>query len=83
MYECLSETEFAASLREDSFVANVFVDISSYFNRKLKIFRTYQSEVMEPPGPRSAEAIKSLARYRGSRIGVKYAEAFVLIQEIL
>ena len=81
LYECMSETEFAPSLREDAFVPNVFVDITAYLNRKLEIFGVYASEVMKPPFPRSVEAIASLARYRGSRIGKEYAEAFCLLFE--
>lgn len=81
MYECLSETEFAPALREDAFTLNVFVDISEYFNRKLEIFKVYGSEVMEPPFPRSIETVTSLARYRGSRIGKEYGEAFYLLFE--
>ena len=41
----------------------------------------YASEVMEYPYPRSFDSIKALARWRGSRVGVEYAEAFMLIYE--
>jgi LmbE family N-acetylglucosaminyl deacetylase len=81
MYECISETEFAPSFTKDAFVPNVFVDISDYLMRKLEIFQIYTSEVMEPPFPRSVEAVTSLARYRGSRIGREFAESFYLIFE--
>jgi LmbE family N-acetylglucosaminyl deacetylase len=83
MYECLSETEFAPALRENAFIPNVFVDISEFLNRKLEIMKIYDSEVMDPPFPRSIETVISLAKYRGSRIGEKYAEAFTLIQEVI
>jgi len=81
MYECLSETEFGPALRECAFEPNVFVDINEYFHGKLEIFKVYASEVMEPPFSRSIETVTSLARYRGSRIGKKYAEAFFLLFE--
>lgn len=81
MYECLSETEFAPSLREYIFMPNVLIDISEYFQLKLEILKVYASEVMAPPFPRSVETVTSLARYRGSRIGKKYAEAFYLLFE--
>lgn len=81
MYECLSETEFAPALMERVFVPNVFVDISGTFHQKLEIFKVYSSEVMAPPFPRSIETIISLAKYRGSRIGVESAEAFMLLEE--
>lgn len=83
MYETLSETEFAPTLPENTFISNVFVDITNYFEKKLEIFKIYKSEVMEYPLPRSLDSIKTLARYRGSQIGVDYAEGFMLIREIM
>ncbi|MBS4014243.1 MAG: PIG-L family deacetylase [Bacteroidetes bacterium] len=81
MYECLSETEFSPALIENVFIPNTFVDITDFFDRKLEIAKTYKSEIMDDFLPRSLSTIESLARYRGSRIGVKYAEAFQLIFE--
>ena len=82
MYETLSETEFAPALPENTFIPNVFVDITKYFGKKLEIFKIYKSEVMKEPLPRSLGSIKALARFRGSQIGVEYAEAFMLVGEI-
>ncbi len=81
MYETLTETEFAPPLAENAFVPNVFVDTSQHMKKKLEIMQIYESEVMPDNLPRSISAIKSLAGYRGSRIGVKYAEAFMLLFE--
>jgi N-acetylglucosamine malate deacetylase 1 len=81
MYECLSETEFAPALTENVFVPNVFVDITDYIDKKLEIMSVFASEVMPDNLPRSYNAIKALAAYRGSRIGVEYAEAFSLLFE--
>jgi len=83
MYETLSETEFAPALPENTFIPNVFVDITNYFEKKLEIFKIYKSEVMEEPLPRSLDSIKALARYRGSQIGFEHAEVFMLIREIM
>ena len=83
MYETLSETEFAPTLLENTFIPNVFMDITKYFEKKLKIFRIYKSEVMEEPLPRSLKVIEAFNKYRGSQIGEKYAEAFVLLKEII
>lgn len=38
---------------------------------------------MQKPHPRSIITIESLNRYRGSRIGAEFAEAFMLIFEAL
>ena len=83
MYETLSETEFAASLIENVFQPNVFIDITEFFEKKISIMKVYNSEIMDPPYPRSLETIEALAKYRGSRIGKRYAEAFMLIEEQL
>ncbi len=83
MYETLSETDFAPPLPGNPFVPNVFIDISPYFKRKLEAFEIFESEVMKPPFPRSLETVEALARLRGARIGVEFAEAFMLLEEIL
>jgi len=79
MYETLSETEFGPAIEECAFTPNMFVDISEHFEKKIDIFKLFASEVMEAPKPRSIQAIKGLAQYRGSRIGKEYAEAFCLL----
>lgn len=81
MCETLSETEFAPALSTNAFIPNVFVDISSYMDKKLEIMSVFSSEVMPDNLPRSYSAIKALGAYRGSRIGVNYAEAFMLLYE--
>lgn len=81
MMETLSETEFAPAVAAKSFVPNVYVDITDYIDKKLEIMSMYDTEVMEEPYPRSLSSIKALARVRGSRAGVMYAEAFQLLYE--
>jgi len=83
MYECLSETEFAPALPESAFLPNVFVDITEHLEKKIEIMQIYDSEMMPPHYPRSPEAIEALARFRGCRIGKEYAEAFMLLLEVL
>lgn len=83
MYECLSETEFSPPSVEDMFNPNVFIDISEFLEKKIDIMKLYELELMDPPLPRSPESLRHLAGYRGSRIGKDYAEAFVLLGEIL
>lgn len=81
MMETLSETEFSPALPSTSFVPNVYVDITPYMDKKLEIMSIYETEVMQEPYPRSLSSIKALARVRGSRAGVMYAEAFMLLYE--
>jgi LmbE family N-acetylglucosaminyl deacetylase len=82
MYETLSETEYAPALSQNAFIPNVFIDISPYLEKKIAIMKLYDIEIMEYPLPRSPHAIRGLAAFRGSRIGVKYAEAFQLLFQI-
>ena len=82
MYETLSETEFAPALAENAFIPNTFVDITDYIDKKIEIMKLYDTEIMPDPLPRSVHAIKGLAAFRGSRIGVMYAESFQSLLEI-
>lgn len=80
-FEALSETEFAVANASNSFIPNVYVDITDFLSKKLNIMSLYDTEVMDEPYPRSLSSIKALARVRGSRAGVMYAEAFQLLYE--
>ncbi len=82
MLETLSETEFAPSTKEDSFVPNVFVDITEFIDLKLEIMKVFDSEIAEHPFPRSIRNLKALATLRGATAGCEYAEGFVLLKEI-
>lgn len=81
MYETLSETEFAPALQATSFIPNVYIDVTDYFEKKIEIMKLYDTEIMAEPWPRSISSIRALGRYRGSRIAVQYAEAFMLLFE--
>jgi LmbE family N-acetylglucosaminyl deacetylase len=83
MMETLSETEFSLSIKEDSFVPNVFVDISEYIDKKIEVMKIYESEIGEHPFPRSERGIRALATYRGGTSNCDYAESFVLLKEIV
>jgi LmbE family N-acetylglucosaminyl deacetylase len=83
MYEVISETDFAPSLPENVFQPNVFIDISDFFEKKMDIFKRFHSEIMDAPFTRSISTLEAHNRYRGSIINTNYAEAFVLLKEIL
>tara|TARA_B100000029_G_scaffold327175_1_gene319609 strand:- start:1306 stop:1944 length:639 start_codon:yes stop_codon:yes gene_type:complete len=61
---------------------NTFVDISKYFETKIKAFKFYKSEINPFPHPRSIKSLENLAVYRGIQSGLKKAEAFELIRKI-
>lgn len=79
MAEVLSETDFAVPHPSSTFIPNVFVDITEYMKKKLEIMQLYDTEVMDYPLPRSLSSIEALARVRGSRAGVEFAESFMLL----
>lgn len=82
-YETLSSTEAAPARRNTAFIPNIFNDISAQMKQKLDIVRMYKTEIQPDPMPRGISAVRALARYRGATIGVKYAEAFMLVREII
>lgn len=61
---------------------NFFVDIKDFIDRKLSLLKIYKSELRKWPHTRSLKGVKNLAEYRGSQVGLKYAEAFTSIREI-
>ena len=83
MMETLSETEYSVSTKEDSFVPNVFIDISEYMGKKIELMNIYESEIGKHPFPRSERNIRALATFRGATSGCNYAESFVLLKEII
>ena len=82
-YETLSETEWAPPFGDDAFIPNHFVDITDYFNFKLKAMECFKSQIKDFPNPRSLECIESLSKFRGATIGVNRAEAFMVIRTII
>jgi len=81
-YEVISETDWAAPFTDSVFIPNIFVDISETLETKLKAMSEYKLELKEFPHSRSLEAISALAKIRGATIGVKAAEAFMLVREV-
>lgn len=82
-YETLSETEWSIPHSSNAFMPNVFIDVSEYLNIKLETMKCFESQLSDFPNPRSLEAIEALAKYRGSTINVRAAEAFMLIRRIM
>ncbi len=81
-YETLSETEWNTPSTNNAFLPNVWIDISGEIKDKIEAMSCYRSQLHDFPHPRSLEAIRALARYRGSTVGAQAAEAFMLIRGI-
>ncbi len=81
-FEIPSSTEWQIIGSGASFSPNWFVDIEETFAIKMKALECYSSELRPWPHPRSPEAIRHLASWRGASVGVECAEAFVLGRNI-
>ncbi|MDQ9822837.1 PIG-L family deacetylase, partial [Acinetobacter sp. 163] len=57
-------------------------NITETLEQKLVAMDIFKSQLGEFQDPRSVGALEALAKFRGSTICVKAAEAFVLIREI-
>ena len=81
-YETLSETHWNVSNIEPNFNPDFFVNIDDTIKEKIKALNCYQSQIKNNQS-RSIQAIKALARFRGSQNGCNYAEGFKLIRAII
>jgi len=81
-YETLSETHWNAPYVEINFNPNLVVDISDHLEKKILALQCFESQILEE-GPRSTEAIRALAKFRGSQSGFEYGEAFYIIRKTL
>ena len=80
-FEVLSSTEWQTP-GIDTFCPNVFIDISSYINKKKQILEVYSDEMRQKPHSRSVNNVINLNQIRGNSVGVDYAEAFILIRMV-
>ena len=81
-YETLSETHWNAPHIEPNFTPNWVVDISDHISEKLNALECYKSQISEFPGPRSIEAVKALAKFRGTQAGFGYGEGLHIVRMI-
>lgn len=81
-YEVPTETHLNIPYVEQGFVPNCWFDISKYIDLKIAAFASFKSQVQQEPMPRSLDAVRALATWRGSQIGVQAAEAFVLVRSL-
>ena len=83
-YETLSETEWGHPTNDCAFIPNMFSNISGKgLKKKLLAMECYASQIKNFPNARSLESIESLAKFRGSTIGVFAAEAFMVVRTII
>jgi len=76
-YEAPEHSRWSSS---GTFEPNVFVDMEKIIDKKINAFYKYKSQVRK--GQRDRETILAQARYRGSEVGRKYCEAFMVHRSI-
>lgn len=77
-FEIPSSTEWRPQGSGLMFAPNYFVNISNFYEIKVKALRAYHEELRNFPHPRSLIAIEAQAKWRGATVGVDFAEAFIL-----
>ena len=78
-FETPSSTEGNYNYTEP-FAPNVYFDVSETLEAKVQGMACYRTERTEYPHPRSAEALRSLGKLRGSNVGFDMAEGFMLLR---
>jgi N-acetylglucosamine malate deacetylase 1 len=81
--EVLSSTEWATGGAANAFLPTRHVDISKYFDAKMKALKAYDLEMRPFPHSRSYEAVEALAKLRGANVGIAYAESFTVLRQIV
>lgn len=82
MYETLSETHWNIDSVEGGFLPNVYNDVTGFLSVKLRAVSAYKSQLKIHPDARSVKALNALATLRGSIVGMREAEAFMLVRKL-
>ena len=78
--EVPSATEWGLNEAMQKFTPNTFAEVGEGgVDKKIEALAQYRGVMRDYPHPRSYEAIKGLAAYRGGQSGMVYAEAFQCI----
>ena len=75
-FEVLSSTDWVFPSATRAFTPNRFVDIGHVLDQKLAALKAYKNEIVEFPHSRSMIAVKALATFRGTSVGMTAAEGF-------
>lgn len=82
-FETPSASEWQATCDPRHFMPNLYIEISEAdLQAKCSAMAAYEFEKRVFPHPRSTEALKTLAQFRGYTIGKHLAEAFQMVRMI-
>lgn len=82
-FETPSSTEWASPEQGAPFRPTRFVDAGETIDAKLAGLACYSAEMRPYPHPRSIEAVRALAAWRGASVGLRFAEAFQVLREVV
>ncbi|MBU0469185.1 MAG: PIG-L family deacetylase [Candidatus Omnitrophica bacterium] len=81
-FEIPSSTDYGDFSLKNAFVPNTYFDIKDEIELKLSALKEYKTEMRDYPHTRSIEGINLLAKYRGLKVGLEFAEAFQLVRKV-
>lgn len=81
-FETPSSTEWATGGGFHPFAPTRFVDVAAHLPAKIRALECYADEMRAFPHPRSVDAVRALAAWRGATAGLTAAEAFSVLREI-
>ncbi len=81
-FETLSASEWSVPQPSNAFQPTTFVDISSHLDTKTEALSVYETELREPPHPRTVDTVRKNAEVWGSKVGVSAVEPFELLREV-
>jgi LmbE family N-acetylglucosaminyl deacetylase len=83
LFETPSSTEWSSTDPSLQFTPNHFVDITATLETKLAAMACYTTEVRPAPHPRALESLRARAQYWGQIVARPFAEAFVLVRQVV
>ena len=81
-FETLSATEWSVPSPENAFQPQEFVNVEDHLPAKLDALAVYESELREPPHPRTPETVEQNAHVWGAKAGVPAAEPFEVLRAV-
>ena len=77
-----SSTDWIDPQTHPSFCPNLYVDVKTTIQKKIKALSHYTTEMKPYPHSRSLGAVLNHAQYWGNRVGLQYAEPLIMIRKV-
>lgn len=81
-FETLSASEWSVPRPDNAFQPTSFVNVDGHVEEKLNSLSVYETELREPPHPRTVDTVRKNTEVWGSKAGVPAAEPFELLREV-